>query len=95
MGELLRDNNELPEVKIEAARSLGEIRLATGIEPLSYALSDESPEVRKVAAWALGEMQDPEALSAVEEGYEREKDEYKDKAVLGEMEKSIRGFKKK
>ena len=95
LGDLLRDNNELPEVKIEAARSLGAIRLATGIEPLSLALSDKSPEVQKAAAWALGEIQDPKALSALEEGYEKEKGEDKDKAVLEEMEKSIRGFKKK
>ncbi|MCC6406386.1 MAG: HEAT repeat domain-containing protein [Planctomycetes bacterium] len=49
-----------PQAKVEAAMLLGSIGDARSIDPLVTWLSDseEAPEVRRAAAWALGELAD-------------------------------------
>lgn len=49
-------NDEAVEVKIAAARALGELADSTSVESLIAALHDPSDEVKAAAAWALGEL---------------------------------------
>ena len=59
---VLRDGNELPEVRGMAAEALAMINAKDAIVPLIAALSDRSPEVRFWSVFALGQLRAKEAL---------------------------------
>lgn len=48
--------------RTDAARNLGRVRCAFARDPLLARLGDRSPEVRLMAAWALGRIGDPSVL---------------------------------
>lgn len=50
------------EIRIYAARTLGELKYEKAVEPLIQVLKDENPGVRSVAAWALGEIKAVKAI---------------------------------
>ena len=50
-------------LKIEAAKTLGELRAIAAYAPLVATLNSENPLVRATAAWALGQIQKEEAIS--------------------------------
>ncbi|MQA91930.1 MAG: hypothetical protein GEU90_17200 [Gemmatimonas sp.] len=63
--ELLRNDPE-PEVRVAAARGLGELEAPEAVEALSTALiNDAHPGVRTAAAWALGEIEDELGVDAL------------------------------
>jgi epoxyqueuosine reductase len=55
-----------------AAVAMGNRAQARYVEPLIEALSDPDPELRRHAAWALGQIATPEALAALTAALERE-----------------------
>ena len=56
LGDLIKAlKDEDAEVRLKAAKTLGEIKNSEAVGPLIDALSDENWHVRKMAAWALGE----------------------------------------
>jgi HEAT repeat protein len=55
----------LPEVRLEAARALGNIADPRAIEPLRRALDDRHFHVRRMAAAALGQFDDPRVLETL------------------------------
>jgi len=55
-----------PKMRREAAKSVGSLRAANAVDPLILALSDQSFEVRGMAAWALGAIGDKSSLLALE-----------------------------
>jgi HEAT repeat protein len=58
----LSDQREEPKVRGLAAEALADLNDDRAVVPLINALRDESPEVRYWAAFALGELGDPQAL---------------------------------
>jgi HEAT repeat protein/beta-lactamase regulating signal transducer with metallopeptidase domain len=54
------------EVRVMAARALGEMKVRRGVDSLSVVLlRDEDPRVRRQAAWALGEIADPQSFDTL------------------------------
>lgn len=49
-------NDKDIEIRIYAARTLGELKYEKAVEPLIQVLKDENPGCRRAAAWALGEI---------------------------------------
>lgn len=62
----LRDHSEDPKVRGGVAEALADLRDPRAVPVLISALADESAEVRFWAAFALGELGDPQALSELE-----------------------------
>jgi HEAT repeat protein len=58
-------SDAIPEVRIEAARALGNIADPQAVEPLCAAAMDRNPFVRQAAAEALGQFDDPRAIAAL------------------------------
>lgn len=52
-------------VRRRTTSALGEIESATALLHLEGALRDKAPEVRRIAAWALGEIEDPAAIDVL------------------------------
>lgn len=65
---------KLEGLKRNAAVALGNRGGERGLAPLAEALGDESPVVRRHAAWALGRLGGPEARRALAEAAAREGD---------------------
>lgn len=61
LSALLRDRD--PEVRAQAAKVLGDARLAEAFDALVAALTDEAPRVRFFAAQSLGKLRRPEATA--------------------------------
>ena len=57
--------DSIPEKRVRAARTLGEINDPRALQPLISALQDENSNVRQNAAWALGKIGDPAAMPAL------------------------------
>ena len=55
-------HHEDPNVRWEAARTLGVLRDPRAVEPLLVALNDRDPDVRRKAALSLAKIRDPRAL---------------------------------
>lgn len=53
------------EIRAQAARAVGDLKLASSADPLTALLSDPSPRVRSLAAISLGQLQTPEATPAL------------------------------
>jgi HEAT repeat protein/beta-lactamase regulating signal transducer with metallopeptidase domain len=54
------------EVRVMAARALGEMKVQRGVDSLGVVLlRDEDPRVRRQAAWALGEIADPQSFDTL------------------------------
>lgn len=53
------------KIRLHAAKAIGRIRSAHALTSLLDAREDPRPEVRGMVAWALGELGDPAALSAL------------------------------
>jgi len=64
VDSLIREelNRREREVRVEAARALGEIKSPEAVPHLIEALKDEDEGVRSAAAWALGAIKSPEAV---------------------------------
>ncbi|WP_422931032.1 PVC-type heme-binding CxxCH protein [Singulisphaera sp. PoT] len=60
---LLKDSEA--EVRAQAAKVLGELKVPSALEPLIGAAADSQPRVRFFAAMALGKLGRPEALPAL------------------------------
>jgi hypothetical protein len=54
------------QIRAQAVRALGVLRVRSSVSVLLYALDDPSPEVRSAAARALGMAGDPRALRALD-----------------------------
>lgn len=63
----LNDPNEQVDVRGMAAESLSDFRDEFAVPPLIQALSDESPEIRYWAVYALGQLQDKKAIPFLQE----------------------------
>lgn len=59
---LLKNANEDPSIRMEAAEALGRIKDPRAVDPLILSLKDNDNSVREWAAKALGEIKDPRAL---------------------------------
>jgi HEAT repeat protein len=57
-----------PDVREEAARALGRIQAAEGVDPLIQRLRDPNSTIRSEAAYALGQIGDARAVPALVEG---------------------------
>ena len=62
--------------------ALGQLGLGSAPRGLITALADRDPEMRLVAAWALGEIEDKEALPALRAALKSETDQQARKAEL-------------
>ncbi len=67
IATLLLDSR--PEVRVRAAGTLGAVRSAKGVSPLTIALQDPIREVREAAATALGEIGGPDCIEALVQAY--------------------------
>ena len=61
--EALRHHD--PDVRWEAARTLGVLRDPRAVDPLIAALGDRDPDVRRKAALALAKIRDRRAVEAL------------------------------
>ncbi len=69
------NDQEDPEVRVQAVHALGEFESPRAIEALGRVLiNDPVPEVRKMAAWALGEIESSAALDGLAAAIENETD---------------------
>ena len=57
--------NQDPDVRWEAARTLGVLRDPRAVDPLIAALADRDPDVRRKAALALAKIRDLRAVEAL------------------------------
>jgi HEAT repeat protein len=64
---VLKNAAELPDVRAHAAEALGYLHSREVVGQLLAALSDNSPDVRLSAAFALGEIADPQSLPRLRE----------------------------
>ena len=68
-GELLADSDD--EIRAQAMRQIGDLKLATLAKQVTEGLKDEAPRVRQFAAMAVGKLQlrdaIPDVLSMLEE----------------------------
>ena len=64
------------ELRLFAARALGEIGLIRGVKPLHKLLTDPDDDVRAAAAWALVELSDRSVLRAYYAGMLRAESSY-------------------
>lgn len=82
--------DELPEVRLSAARALGSLEDPRSVAALSAALrNDPDAEVRKMAAWALGRIEDAAAVPALSQALASDRSvEVRETAVwaLGQIE---------
>jgi HEAT repeat protein len=62
---MLDDLREKPRIRAAAAESLGSLGDSESVPALVAHLRDRSPEVRLFCAFALGELREPRALSAL------------------------------
>jgi HEAT repeat protein len=63
LAELYTDD---PEMRYEATRASGELRLIEATSALSQLVADADPEVRLTAVWSLGQIGTPEARRVLE-----------------------------
>ncbi len=63
LDELTHDD---PEVRYEAARACGALRVAAAVPILSRMVADPDAEVKLMAVWALGQIGGPEARRVLE-----------------------------
>jgi HEAT repeat protein len=79
---------EDPEMRYEAARACGELRLIEATAQLSRLVTDVDPEVKMVAVWSLGQIATPEARRVLEICYEQGDEALQDAAddALAEMD---------
>jgi HEAT repeat protein len=55
-----------PEMRYEAARACGELKLAGAVATLSQMTADKDPEVKLAAVWSLGQIGGPESRRVLE-----------------------------
>ncbi len=55
-----------PEMRFEAARACGELKLAGTVSTLSQMTADKDPEVKLAALWSLGQIGGPESRRVLE-----------------------------
>jgi HEAT repeat protein len=55
-----------PEMRFEAARACGELKLAGSVPTLSQMTADKDPEVKLAAVWSLGQIGGPESRRVLE-----------------------------
>jgi len=55
-----------PEMRYEAARACGELKLAGSVAALSQMTADKDPEVKLAAVWSLGQIGGPESRRVLE-----------------------------
>jgi HEAT repeat protein len=67
LSELDQDD---PEMRYEATRACGELRLIEAIAPLSKTIADPDPEVKLMSVWALGQIGGEEARRILEICYQ-------------------------
>ena len=61
--ELIQQLNDTePDIRADAAFSLGLLKDKRAVDPLIKCLSDDNEEVRAIAAFMLGELKDPRAI---------------------------------
>lgn len=81
---MLRDVNR--ETRKRAAQALGWIQDDTAVDALLWALKDKEPAVAASAAWALGRIGNPDALSTLED-FAHSKNEEMRKNVVEAIER--------
>jgi HEAT repeat protein len=55
-----------PEMRYEAARACGDLKLAGSVPTLSQMTADKDPEVKLAAVWSLGQIGGPESRRVIE-----------------------------
>ena len=75
-------NNEKVNVRLEAAKTLGELKNPKAIEPLIETIKEpfEDINVRKAAIWAIGELKASQGIDTLIEIFSKDEERY----VLGE-----------
>lgn len=76
------------EMRYEAARTCGALRLSETVGRLSRMVADPDPEVKLMAVWALGQIGGPEARRVLEICYEQGDEALQDAAdeAMAEMD---------
>jgi HEAT repeat protein len=59
-------NDEMPQVRMLAAWSLGRIGTSEALSPLIEALEDDAVDVKTLSIWAIGELRQKEGAAALE-----------------------------
>ncbi len=89
-GETVLDELEHddPEVRYEAARACGALRVAAAVPTLCRMVADPDLEVKLMAVWALGQIGGPEARRVLEICYQEGDEALQDAAeeALAELE---------
>lgn len=80
----LRDT--VPQVRTKVAWALGALRAKAALHDLSLMLGDRDRNARQIAAWALMQLEEPEAIPALERAMASEPDAW----VKKDMERATR-----
>ncbi len=90
---MLRDVNR--ETRERAAQSLGWIRDNTAVDALLWTLRDKEPAVAAAAAWALGRIGNPDAISTLEDFAHSKNKEMRENVIeaIGRITANTRGGK--
>ena len=78
-----------PNVRAKAAWALGMLRSKGALRDLVKLLGDRDRDVRQVAAWALMQIEEPEAIVALERAMAVERDAW----VKKDMDRAVRYLK--